>query len=69
MFLNRLSKMINEIYIITDADPFGLEIVCTYAFGSRSWSHQNHLLSCPNIRWIGIRCCDFQKIPKGKFHH
>lgn len=41
------------IYIITDADPHGVEIMCTYKFGSFIKIHNAQNLAVPSIQWIG----------------
>lgn len=42
------------IYILTDADAYGIEIMLTYRHGSLSMSNQNDALAVPSVRWIGI---------------
>lgn len=47
--------------MLTDADPYGIEIMLTYRHGSLSSSHQNDALAVPSIRWIGILPSDIRK--------
>lgn len=43
------------IYALFDADPFGIEILLIYQFGSRKMSYDiSKYLICPNIQWLGI---------------
>ncbi|RLU22776.1 hypothetical protein DMN91_005054, partial [Ooceraea biroi] len=54
-----LVKMLSEkmdlpIYIVVDADPFGVEIMLIYRFGSSALSKENESLACHNARWLGI---------------
>lgn len=41
------------IYILVDADPHGVEIMCTYKFGSKNKIHNSGHLAVPSIEWIG----------------
>lgn len=41
------------IYILVDADPHGVEIMCTYKFGSLTKIHNAEHLAVPKIEWIG----------------
>ncbi|XP_011871069.1 PREDICTED: meiotic recombination protein SPO11 [Vollenhovia emeryi] len=47
-------KMDLPIYIVVDADPFGIDIMLIYRFGSSSLYRENETLACPNARWLGI---------------
>ncbi|XP_017878377.1 meiotic recombination protein W68 [Ceratina calcarata] len=55
MFVKFLSERLKlPVYIIVDADPFGVEIMCVYRFGSTGLSRERESLVCPNARWLGI---------------
>ncbi|XP_043502307.1 meiotic recombination protein SPO11 [Polistes fuscatus] len=55
MLIKLLSEKVNlPIYIVVDADPFGVDIMCVYRFGSSSLSKKNDSLACPAIRWLGV---------------
>ncbi|XP_046816518.1 meiotic recombination protein SPO11 [Vespa crabro] len=55
MLIKLLSEKLNiPIYIIVDADPFGMDIMCVYRFGSSTLSKENDSLACPKVRWLGI---------------
>ncbi|XP_061937950.1 meiotic recombination protein W68 isoform X2 [Apis cerana] len=54
-----LVKLLSEklelpVYIIVDADPFGVDIMCVYRFGSAALSRERESLVCSNVRWLGI---------------
>ncbi|XP_043799106.1 meiotic recombination protein W68 [Apis laboriosa] len=54
-----LVKLLSEklelpVYIIVDADPFGIDIMCVYRFGSAALSRERESLACSNVRWLGI---------------
>ncbi|KAI4504858.1 hypothetical protein M0802_000408 [Mischocyttarus mexicanus] len=55
MLIKLLSEKVNlPIYIVVDADPFGVDIMCVYRFGSSKLSKKTDSLICPAIRWLGI---------------
>ena len=41
------------MYILVDADPHGIEIMCVYKFGSLQMIHSAEQLAISNIEWIG----------------
>lgn len=45
-------------YILVDADPYGIEIMFTYCFGSLALSHEVEYLAAPSIKWIGVKPSD-----------
>ncbi|CAK9799161.1 Meiotic recombination protein SPO11 [Anthophora quadrimaculata] len=54
-----LVKLLSEklelpVYAIVDADPFGVDIMCVYRFGSATLSKERESLACPSVRWLGI---------------
>ncbi|KAK9306459.1 hypothetical protein QLX08_002842 [Tetragonisca angustula] len=54
-----LVKLLSEklelpVYIIVDADPFGVDIMCVYRFGSAALSRERKSLACSSVRWLGI---------------
>ncbi|XP_044730589.1 meiotic recombination protein SPO11 [Chrysoperla carnea] len=53
--LKRLSlKLRIPIFAMVDADPYGIEIMFTYRFGSLKMSHEGISLAVPTIRWLGL---------------
>ncbi|XP_025203511.1 meiotic recombination protein SPO11 [Melanaphis sacchari] len=55
LFVKQLSCKLNiPILALVDANPFGIEIMCVYRFGSSSMIHQNEMLCVPSIKWLGV---------------
>ncbi len=54
------------VFAIMDADPYGLEILRSYTFGSKALGYETPWLVTQNIYWLGLRPEDMQnyKIPK-----
>ncbi|KAJ7560563.1 hypothetical protein O6H91_04G135800 [Diphasiastrum complanatum] len=53
------------VYGLVDADPYGLDILCTYRFGSLAMAYDAEALATPSIRWLGVFLSDvrFHGIP------
>ncbi|KAF8800283.1 DNA topoisomerase IV, alpha subunit [Phlegmacium glaucopus] len=39
---------------IVDADPYGLDILSVYKYGSKSMQHENDKLATARIKWLGL---------------
>ncbi|XP_039591734.1 meiotic recombination protein SPO11 [Polypterus senegalus] len=54
------------VFALVDADPYGIEIICIYKYGSMSMSFQGHRLTVPSIMWLGLLPSDLERliIPK-----
>ncbi|NXO05114.1 SPO11 protein, partial [Rhinopomastus cyanomelas] len=50
------------VFILVDADPHGVEIMCIYKYGSVSMSFEAHLLTVPSIKWLGILPSDLERL-------
>ncbi|KAK8775591.1 hypothetical protein V5799_031065 [Amblyomma americanum] len=50
-------------YALVDADPYGIEILCVYAYGSLAMASEADSLAVPGIRWLGVHPSDMQKFP------
>nr|XP_033818651.1 meiotic recombination protein SPO11 isoform X2 [Geotrypetes seraphini] len=50
------------IFTLVDADPYGIEIMCIYKYGSMSMSFDAHNLTVPSIRWLGILPSDIKRL-------
>lgn len=50
------------IYILVDADPHGVDIMCTYKYGSLHLVHLSEQLAVPKIEWIGIHPSDIDAL-------
>ncbi|MCJ1437617.1 hypothetical protein MMC27_007004 [Xylographa pallens] len=63
-FLRRLSESHNAnsilppIFCLADFDPYGLQIVSTYKYGSKALAHENAGLVVPTLRWLGLKSKD-----------
>ncbi|XP_033116516.1 meiotic recombination protein SPO11-like [Anneissia japonica] len=67
MMVKRLWDSLHlPIFGLVDADPHGIEILCVYKFGSKSYSFDSHNLTVPSIRWLGVLPSDVKRlqIPK-----
>lgn len=63
VLLKKMSQMLDKpIYILVDADPFGIEIMCTYKYGSLMKVHNSEHLAVPDIKWIGIHPSDIDSL-------
>jgi len=41
-----------------DADPYGLDILSVYKYGSRAMQHENEWMAAGRIRWLGLRASE-----------
>lgn len=56
------TKLKIPILAIADADPFGVEIVCSYKFGCYTTAHENAFAAVPQIKWLGLLPSDILKL-------
>lgn len=47
------------IFVLVDADPYGIEIMCVYRFGSLTSTWGAESLAVPSVRWLGLHPSDF----------
>lgn len=50
------------IFALVDADPYGIEIMCVYKYGSRAMSFEAHSLTVPSVMWLGLLPSDLQRL-------
>ncbi|XP_029470806.1 meiotic recombination protein SPO11 isoform X2 [Rhinatrema bivittatum] len=50
------------IFTLVDADPYGIEIMCIYKYGSVSMSFEAHNLTVPSTRWLGLLPSDVERL-------
>ncbi|XP_055914986.1 meiotic recombination protein W68 [Eupeodes corollae] len=50
------------IYALVDADPYGIEIMLVYRYGSKAMAFSADQLACPQIRWIGIQPSEIETL-------
>eukprot|EP00105_Crassostrea_gigas_P007279 XP_011421470.1 PREDICTED: meiotic recombination protein SPO11 [Crassostrea gigas] len=63
MLLNRLWREFSpKFYILVDADPYGIEIMTVYKYGSRSLSFEAPMLTVPGLEWLGVLPSDIQRL-------
>ncbi|KAM7342745.1 meiotic W68 isoform 1-T3 [Cochliomyia hominivorax] len=46
------------MYILVDGDPFGIEIMLIYRYGSDAQTQHVDNLYCPHLKWLGIHPSD-----------
>ena len=63
MLLNRLWREFSpKFYILVDADPYGIEIMSVYKYGSRSLSFEAPMLTVPGLEWLGVLPSDIERL-------
>ncbi|KAL7736699.1 hypothetical protein ACLKA6_015561 [Drosophila palustris] len=61
--VHRLSVECNlPVYILVDADPFGIEIMLIYRHGSQSMNFTSNSLITPTLRWIGLHPSEIDRV-------
>ncbi|KAG8774083.1 endodeoxyribonuclease [Serendipita sp. 397] len=66
--LHKLSTGLPEeipIFAVVDADPYGVDILVTYAFGSRSLQHEREGLVSERLVWLGVKPSQLEKSGSG----
>ncbi|CAM6019779.1 unnamed protein product [Sphagnum balticum] len=62
-FLRRLTDELHlPVYALMDGDPYGLDILSVYRFGSLTMAFDAEVLAVPEIFWLGVHlsdCLDF----------
>ena len=64
-----IRRIVNEfswlpVFVLTDFDPHGFKILCTYTFGSVKMCGECDSLAIPFAHWIGVHCEEsFSHIP------
>ncbi|XP_061908693.1 meiotic recombination protein SPO11 isoform X2 [Entelurus aequoreus] len=49
-------------FILVDADPHGIEIMCIYKYGSVAMSYEARSLTIPSVMWLGILPSDLHRL-------
>ncbi|XP_037948707.1 meiotic recombination protein W68 [Teleopsis dalmanni] len=63
-FVNQLNTIYQlPVYILVDADPYGIEIMLVYRHGSRTLANGGIHLACPNLLWVGIHPSEINVMP------
>lgn len=50
------------IFALVDSDPYGIEIMCIYKYGSRAMSFEAHSLTVPSVMWLGLLPSDLKRL-------
>ena len=63
-FLKRLTAEYPgvNVWIVTDADPHGIEIMTIYIFGSKTLAGEGTSLALPSALWLGVHPSEIQSI-------
>ena len=46
---------------LVDGDPYGLDILSVYKYGSKSMQHENDKLAARRIKWLGIWASELER--------
>ncbi|KAH6914489.1 Spo11/DNA topoisomerase VI subunit A [Coprinopsis sp. MPI-PUGE-AT-0042] len=46
------------IGVLVDCDPYGLDILSVYRYGSKGMQHENDRLAAKRVKWFGVRPSD-----------
>jgi meiotic recombination protein SPO11 len=46
---------------LVDSDPFGLDILSVYKYGSQRMQHENDKLAARRIKWLGIWASELER--------
>ncbi|KAK6149403.1 hypothetical protein DH2020_016928 [Rehmannia glutinosa] len=61
-FLHLLIETLHlPLYCLVDCDPYGIDILATYRFGSMQMSYDSKSLRLPEMRWLGAFPSDCHK--------
>lgn len=55
-------KLKLPILVLADADPYGIEIMCCYRFGSYTTAYDSSNLAVPQVRWLGLLPSDIEQM-------
>ncbi|KAL6570850.1 hypothetical protein OROGR_000400 [Orobanche gracilis] len=56
-----MEKLLLPVYCLVDCDPYGIDILTTYRFGSMHMSYDSKSLRLPEMRWLGALPSDCQR--------
>lgn len=43
------------IVALVDCDPYGMDILSVYKYGSTSMLHEHESLAAPRLMWVGVK--------------
>lgn len=47
---------------LVDADPFGIDILATYKFGSKAMASEHPNMTVKSLKWLGLHLSDFSGV-------
>lgn len=50
------------VFAVVDMDPYGIEIMATYKFGSIALAHESHRLAVERVEWLGVKTGDLEEV-------
>ncbi|XP_037101441.1 meiotic recombination protein SPO11 [Syngnathus acus] len=50
------------VFILVDADPHGIEIMCVYKYGSVAMAFEAQSLTIPSVMWLGLLPSDLERL-------
>lgn len=56
-----IEKLHLPVYCLVDSDPYGIDILTTYRFGSMQMAYDAKVLHVPEIRWLGVFPSEIEK--------
>ncbi|KAF8160613.1 Spo11/DNA topoisomerase VI subunit A [Crassisporium funariophilum] len=56
------------ILIFVDGDPYGLDILSVYKYGSKSMQHESEKLAARRVKWIGLWASELEQFNIDKEH-
>lgn len=46
---------------LVDCDPYGIDIMSVYKYGSQSLSHENDSLAAGRVKWLGVWASEIER--------
>jgi len=63
LFLKKVKTALSlPVLGLVDSDPYGLKILSVYMSGSKNMSYDSASLTTPDIKWLGVRPSDLDKL-------
>lgn len=61
VILNAFSPFSIPILALVDADPYGIDILSVYKYGSASMAHERDTLAASRVKWIGVMASELSE--------
>lgn len=49
---------------LVDADPYGIDIMSVFKYGSASMAHEHATSTTPTLRWVGLKSSELDRLVK-----